>query len=308
MLQQLESNLAADAREHLQFRMFRTLMALEPGTAATPGADWAVADVGPRRIQVLVPCDDAKTYDVIVGQMKKTCAVAPSWNVQYVPCSEGGRLRSYSAALADSSINAVVILQKNILVYQPRFFEFLLDALASADVVGYSGTTRWNRLDWERDDFAVKAKGCLAPSADKKGFWEAQILGDGLEDIQGGMCLLAGDLLAIRPGKAGAVAFDAELLGGNNLLEQVWAYDVAQAGCRLAVHRNLGVVVGDLPTHDNRYLATVRIQVVDRMKFDVLAPLPNDQSMISVPCASTDEALAVVGKYLTVREPEVELA
>jgi hypothetical protein len=305
-VQQLEANPAAEPHEQMQFGLFRSLVEEGLGSASAQADSSSAAWC--RSIQVVRPCDDTETYDTIVAQMRKSCVVPLGTTVRYVRCSEAGLLRAYRTTLGDPAIDMAVLLQRNTMVYGSGFFLSLADALADADVVGYSGATRWVRLDWERDDFSVKAKGYVAPSGEKSGFWEAHLIGEGHEAVQRGMCVLAAEVLAIRRGRACAVDFDEALVGGNGLLEQMWTHEAFLAGCRLAVHRNLGVMIGRLPL-DGKYLANVRLHVASRMKFDALALLPWDNMTISTPCATREEALAVLARYLApVRSPSFEPA
>ena len=273
-----------------------TPMPLAPRTGEQPTR--GMVGGKPRKARCIIPCNDADDYRAIVQHLTKTCLPTAGWEIAFVRCDEMARARVYQTALQDGEVEAVLFLRKNVAVLSPRFFLDILQALEMADVVGYGGGLRWTRFDWSNDDFSQRAWGLLSPSGEKPGLLDVNVSGLGREVLLMGAAMLAGDCMAVRAGRQDYPAFDPDLLEGGELLEQMWSYQAGRAGLRLAIHRNLGIFAGLQDIWNDKYAATVRLQLVEKMGFDVF-DLQRDTFTLTMPCRSVDEGLAVMDCYLS---------
>ena len=249
------------------------------------------------RLYCLIPCDDLSRFDVMCKQLQSICLPVPGWEIIYERCEERQRVAAYRAVCARSDINALLLLQKNIDIYQPLFFQEIIAALKKYDVVGYAGATRWKILDWTTDAFEHKAGGFMTASAEKSGFVEVMLLGTEKSRLQDGMALLDGGLLAMNRAALSLADCDNDLLGAETLLEQMWSYAIQCAGGKLAVHRGLGVMVRQEISLDRRYWAAVRTEIAEKREFDLFEMQRSDMAFVSIPASCIEQAVAIFDMY-----------
>lgn len=249
------------------------------------------------RLCCLIPCDDLSRFEIMCKQLQSICLPVLGWEIIYERCEEHQRVAAYRAACARSDINVLLLLQKNIDIYEPLFFQELVTALEKYDVVGYAGATRWKILDWTTDAFEFKAGGFMIPSTEKIGFFEVMLLGAGKLCLQDGIAVLDGGLLAMNRAALSLADCDANLLGAETLLEQMWSYKIQCAGGKLAVHRNLGVMVRQEISLDRRYCASVRTEIAEKHKFDLFQMKNPDMAFVSIPTSSIKQAIEILNVY-----------
>lgn len=249
------------------------------------------------RLRCLIPCDDPARFSAIRDRMQLLCLPLPGWEIIYERCEERQRVAAYRTACGRVDIDALLLLQKNIDIHQPLFFREIVSALQDHDVVGYAGATRWAKLDWATDAFEHKACGFMIASTEKPGFVEMMLLGEQRARLQGGMAVLDGGLLAMNRTALSLVDCDADLLGAETLLEQVWSHSIQCAGGKLAVHRGLGVMVRqDIPL-DRRYWAAVRTEIADDCAFDLFDMQRSDMAFVSMPASCAEQAVVIIDMY-----------
>lgn len=280
-----------DEFDRLQVRLYRACLDTED-----PGAREAQPGSGERRMLFVVPCDSRPQFELQRQQIEECCECPPGWSLAFERCGENDRIPAYQAALARSDAAVVVLLQKSVQIHQPRFVAHVAEALEQADVVSCAGALRWARLDWRLDEFAHKAGGFLAPSSERKEMVEVHLHGLGTDPVVPGMVILDGALLAVRPRPA-APAFDAALLGCEMLLEEAWSHAASQAGWRLAVHRNLGVLLDKDVELDGSNRAEARLHCNSQHGWDPYEPLRDDLASLSAPVATATCAVAVCDTY-----------
>lgn len=248
------------------------------------------------RLHCLIPCDDPIRFEAMCEQMQAFCMPIPGWDITYECCDEQQRVAVYHAVHGRSDIDVLLLLQKNIDVHQPLFFQEIVAALQDYDVVGYAGAKQWTMLDWITDAFEHKAAGFLTASSEKSGFLELMLVGGGGR-VLGDMAVLDGGLLAINRAALSLADCNADLLGAETLLEQVWSHAIQCAGGKLAVHRGLAVMVRQDVPLDRRYWAEVRTEIAERREFDLFAMQRPDFSFVSMPVSGAELAVAILNKY-----------
>ncbi|MBA2962911.1 MULTISPECIES: hypothetical protein [Ramlibacter] len=284
-----------DAFDQAQLRLYRTCAVVMDGTADIPVA--GSRDGG--AMHILVPCDSAERFEVIRRQVENTCVLPTGSTLTFTRCDESRRLGAYRRVLSGPVGAVVVLLQKNVEIHQPRFLVHLLEGLEAADCVGSSGAKRWVRLDWRAEAFDQKAGGFLAPSSEKEGLNDLHVLGLGSEPLVGGMAVLDGAVLAMRAGPGIAGGFDDNLLGCETLLEEAWTHALARGGKRLAVHRNLGVLLAGGIELDASNRSEARMECARQMLFSPFEQPRDDHTSLSTPIASTAEGVQVADAYFT---------
>ena len=278
--------------DQCQVRLYQAWSAEPSLTAAPVVAPWPATG----RLHCLIPCDDLVRFDAMREQMQALCLPVPGWNTTYERCDEHQRVAAYRAIRDRSDIDIVLLVQKNIDIHQPAFFQEIVTTLQNHDVVGYAGATRWAMLDWISDAFEHKAGGFMTTSSEKPGFVELSLLGGGLARVQGGMAVLDGGLLAINRVALSLADCDADLQGAETLLEQAWSHAIQCAGGKLAVHRGLGVMVQQAPL-DRRYWAAVRTEIAECHSFDLFTRQRSDLAFVSIPASGTAQAVAILDRY-----------
>jgi predicted O-linked N-acetylglucosamine transferase (SPINDLY family) len=253
----------------------------------------------PVRMRLLVSCDDHGRFEAVAAQLRAVCELPAGWSWRFDRVGESSRAAAYAQALADADADLLVFLQKNVEIHQRGFLRHLADALAESDVVSCAGARRWSRLDWRADGFEHKAGGFLSPSSERRHHHEVHVLGGGAKAIVPGMAILDGAVLALRPSALRAAApFDEEMLGCEALMEEHWVHGLGQAGVRLAVHRNLGVLLTPSVDLDAGNRVEARMHCAAKMAFEPFEHLDEDHSSLSVPVRTPAEGVATLARYL----------
>jgi len=285
---------ATDAFDCLQIRLYQACLAPRAPSAATLPA-------APQRVRVVVPCNSPQQFDAQCAAIREILVIPQGWDVRYERCSEEERAPAYRAALHDTATDIVLILQKSVEIHHPFLLNEVALALAGHDIVGVLGAARWSRMDWREDKFELKAGGYLMPANEKAGLTELQLVGPGTAVCVSDMAILDGSFLAARAGALRDIDFDDAMEGGEMVMEEAWTHAASMAGKRLAVHRNLGVMIDQEMTLDASNRSEARMRCVDVMGFDsfdtphddnlaVSAPLPDEASAVAACCAYFDQA------------------
>lgn len=291
-LDRLRSTSGGDAQEQMQAALFDAV--LRESKTHHAAAATVPAQALPR-ITCVIPCDLETVYQSLVGRLQ---CLEGAESVRFVRSREGLRIDEYRKALAAPDTDIVVLLQKNIQIHNPAFFLEIARTLETADVVGFSGSRRWDRLDWRLDEFSRRTCGYTTPCGERPDFSEIRIAGAGTARIDKSIAVLEGYLLAVRPRKVRSIEFDSDLLEAESLLEEAWSHAAGKAGARLAVHRGLGVFLDTSVDMPRDYLVAARLSVVQNMKFDVFSTVRNDGSFLQAPCADAGEGFSAIDRYL----------
>lgn len=251
-----------------------------------------------RHILVLIPCDSVERFNSMQLQVQSICECPQGWSVVYRRCNEAGRIAAYTTALNDDSIDVLVMAQKNLEIHNPLFFVEVATALETCDVVGLAGATRWSRMYWRSDAFACKAAGFLLSSSERAGYVEVQWLGFGAGSLIGNMAVLDGSLLAVNPKRLRTVEFDEEIVSAVLLLEEDWTHTAYQSGLKLAVHRNLGILIDQSIALDARYHSAGRVRCAEKLGFDPFAVIKDDHMLVSAPVGTAAQAVRVCNLFL----------
>jgi hypothetical protein len=255
-----------------------------------------------RHILMLIPCDSVERFNSMQLQVQSICGCPSGWSVVYLRCNEADRIAAYTTALNDDAIDVLVMAQKNLEIHNPLFFVEAAKALETCDVVGLAGATRWSRMYWRSDAFACKAAGFLLASSEIAGFFEVQWLGFGAGALVHDMAVLDGSLLAVNPKRLHTVEFDEKIISAVQLLEEDWTHTAYQAGLKLAVHRNLGVLIDKSIALDARYHSAGRVRCAEKLGFDPFAVIKDDHILLSAPVDTADAAVRVCQAFSEMKQ------
>ena len=297
---QLDAMHIDDPIDQLQVEFFKAVLA----SSERPERPAAAAEQPPLRIRWLVPCDNLDQFQALKHLVLSNCVVPAGSTLTVTRVDESRRIAAYRAALADvAGADITVFMQKNIELHRSDLFAALGSALDEADIVGFSGASHWRRLDWRLDAFEVKTAAFCISAADQSGFQELQWLGLDRRELVPGMAVLDGGLFAVAhralascPGLG--ELFDEALVSSEVLLEEDWIHSAHQAGCRLAVHRNLGVLVRTEVDLDARYRQAARIHQATKLEFKAFDMLKDDRIAVTAPVVDTAEAIHALSHML----------
>lgn len=284
-----------DSFDAMQLRLYQACLSAAHGVpAVTP-----VVITG-QKLVVLIPCDDVDYYQAMEMRLRALCQVPEGCVVSYVRCSEQTRILQYEKWLSSDDVDVLIIMQRVVEIVNPNFYIDLLTALNDCDVVGVAGATRWTRSNWRGDQFEVKSAGFLTESTEVVGQLELQCLGVSDGVLVGAQAVLDGVMLALRPLPT-LPEFESELTLLNWTLEEDWSHQLSKAGLRLAVHRNLGVLVHGTPPQDRSlgYPGLQRLQ--EKYNFPLFAGDRDDGMVLSAPVSDAAEGLSVMRRFC---EPE----
>ncbi len=250
-----------------------------------------------QRLIVLIPCDDIDYFQAIEMRMRSLCRVPVGCSVSYIRCPEQTRGRHYKKWLKAGEADVLLIMQRVVEIVNPDFYAEVLGALLDVDVVGVAGATRWTQRHWRGDKFEVKTAGFLTESRESDGFFELQCLGVSEGVVVSGQSVLDGVMLALRPKAVSHASFDDELALLNWAMEEDWAHDAGKAGARLAVHRNLGVLVHEMPPRDRRqgYPGMLRLQ--EKYNFPLFQMERDDGMVLTVPLVDSNQSIGVMQNF-----------
>lgn len=249
------------------------------------------------RITVVIPCEDENYFDAMSTRMREKCLVPDGWSVTYVRCDQPTRGRTYKNLLKNNGVDVLLIMQRVVEVVSPTFYLRLLDSLDSHDVVSVAGANRWVRSHWRGDKFEFKSAGFFVESSEQSGFLELQCLGVGKGLLVGGQSILDGVLLAVRVASVSIFDFDDELGAAGWALEEDWTHAVGRAGARLAVHRNLGVLLRSVSQVDRSQLYPGLLRLQEKYKFPLFSDDREDGMVLSLPLEDVSVGLTIMDKF-----------
>ncbi|MDD4927366.1 MAG: hypothetical protein PHF58_12800 [Methylotenera sp.] len=281
-----------DSFDKMQVQLYRSCCAAEENQPSQP----ATSDV--KHFHILIPCDESDRFDEMCSQIKASCFCPNEWIITYERCNESTRITAYESALMFMNFDILILIQKNISLHNPLFFIEINKALDESDMVGFAGAKCFKRIDWRSDVFQSKAAGFLVPSSEINGFVEIQCLGIDPGTLVSDMQVLDGSLLALKRSNVNIMFFDKELISAETILEEDWVHTCFQAGLRLNVHRNLGVMVDQKIELDSKYRSTGRMHFADKHGFDPFLMLKDDNMMVSAPVTNVNEAIKIMNIFL----------
>lgn len=231
-------------------------------------------------ITVLIPCDDSGRFAAMRNHMTESCRIPLGWSVRYIQCQAEGRGGVYDNSIRDGVSSVLVIMQPNVKILLKSFFERVLAGLSCADVIGVAGAKRWVRSHWRGDKFGQKCAGFFTEGG---GHLWLQCLGDDDAQIVSGQRVLEGALLAVNCKTVSFADFDPELAAAGWAMEEDWSFGAAERGARLAVHRNLGVLIAAQPEQDSRQRYPGLLRLQEKYQFPLFQGDVDDGMMLSVP-------------------------
>jgi protein O-GlcNAc transferase len=258
-----------------------------PDTVGKPG----------KRILVIISTDDLLEFARLQAQFTAVCTLPEGCDIRYERSAEKMRAKAYQEF--DSSVaDVLLILHKNVTVYQETFLQNVLDALDECDVVGFAGAMRWSRINWRRDAFQKKAAGFLIASSEAENCFELQWFGETTQTLEYGAAVLDGSVMALNAAACTPMLVDDELADGGLLLEETWSHDLYKNGRRVAVHRNLGVLIDrnavvNAPNH-----AEAQMHVANKYGFDPVHDHQDDYTVLSTIFNGLEEAQLVMQEFV----------
>lgn len=284
---------SADLFDSQQLALLRASLDADiDASASLPLSESRGASTG--SILVLIPCDDSERFTAMRAHLTALCCVPSGWNVTYQSCAVDQRHRAYKQLLSNDKHSVLLVMQRNVEVLSDCFYEQVISGMSYQDILGLAGAARWGRSHWRGDKFDLKAAGFIVES---DGLLRLQCLGVAGGDVLGGQQVLDGVMLAINWDVLNYADFDEDLIQTGWAMEEDWSHMASQRGARLAVHRNLGVMVRDLPEIDAqiRYPGLLRLQ--EKYKFQLFDEESDDDMMLSVPVLNVSHCMKTMRAF-----------
>lgn len=288
--EQLRQEPIADEFDRLQASLYGLHLRAPAASKPRPAPTLAVA---PKRVCVLVVSEDEQQYRACTAALLHRCPVPPDWEVQTLRCDPQRRHQTYGQVARTPNLDMALILHPHVLPWRPDLLVTLADAIGQHDIVGFFGCNRWDRPDWRGDQFARKAAGFSVPCAEAGGMIDLLWLGATPGAMVGGMAVLDGGLLAVRPEMLLTCTAEPDLEVNLPLYEEVWTHLAYRAGHRLAVHRALGLEVRPASNPGEQALPTALRAAADRLGLDPFGPLDADGLYLALPLEDMEQACAV---------------
>lgn len=289
----------SDRFDAMQLRLYQVCLSIDQGAPV-----FSPVVIKEQKLVVLIPCDDVDYFQAMEMRLRALCVVPEGCVVSYVRCAEKKRIQQYEKWLSSEELDVLIIMQRVVEIVNPNFYTDLLTALTDCDVVGVAGATRWTRSNWRGDHFEVKAAGFLTESTEAVGQLELQCLGVSDGVLVAGQAVLDGVMLALRPLPT-FPEFESDLTLLNWTLEEDWSHELNKVGLRLAVHRNLGVLVHGTPSQERSlgYPGLQRLQ--EKHNFPLFASDRDDGMVLSTPVSDAAEGLSVMRRFCEPEAPRV---
>lgn len=256
-----------------------------------------------KSLAVVIVCSDDTKYTLIKDHIQQTCKKVDGIAIQYYQCYEENRWTAYRQHLFDRDEDAMIIIQKNMEVFNKDLFADLVFALDQFDIVGIGGARNWDRIDWRHSPSGNKAISYMIPSGEAESFYEINYAGQDLTLMVGNLAVLDGNFLAIK--KAGLrsldpfVLFDPMLEGGGTLLEEYFTHAAYKLDLALGVHQNLGIVFDWRMSMAYKHQREARWQIAQYLSYDLFLELEENRSTISIPVVSAEVGMKILGHFLT---------
>jgi len=126
---------------------------------------------------------------------------------------------------------------------------------------------------------------------------DVHIAGDMEGALVPGAVVLDGKFLAFRPAAVRGIALDEDLYDTLSLAEEDWTNRLHATGLRLAIHRNLGILVPSAQSPVVPFITQGQKQLLQRLGLDPLALTIRNYESISAPLVDAHVAQVTLNKY-----------
>lgn len=285
----------------MQLRMLQAYVKSQNGRELLKLHETTKLNSSIRSLTILIVCDDDARYSVLKDRIQTVCKPVDGISIHYEQCSDENRWKSYRKHLIDEEVDAMVIVQKNMDVFNPRFFAEIVQAFEQFDIVSIGGARCWDRIDWRHSPNYNKAISYIIPSGEAEGFYEINYAGQDLTSVVGNFAVLDGNFLAIKKAKLRSIdpfiLFDPMLEGGGTLLEEYFTHAAFRANLRLGVHQNLGVIFDWRIPMTSPHQGEARWQIAQQMSFDPFVELEENRTTISIPVISVEAGMKILSHF-----------
>lgn len=254
-----------------------------------------------KSLAVVIVCSEDTRYAFIRDRIQATCKKLDCLTINFYQCYEENRGRTYRQHIYDSDDDAMIIIQKNMDVFNKDLFTDIALALDQFDIVGMGGARIWDRIDWRHSPSENKAISYIIPSGEAEDFFEINYSGENLTTLVGNLAILDGNFLAIKKIRLRSIdpflLFDPMLEGGGILLEEYLTYAAYKANLKLGVHQNLGVILDWRMPMLYKYEREARWHLTQKLSYDPFLELQENRSTISIPVPSVATGMEVMNYF-----------
>lgn len=285
----------------LQFRMLQAYLESKIGVGPIKRHETTKSTPGISSIALLIVCDDDARYAALKDRIQTVCEPIDGITIYYKQCSEENRWKSYRKHLLDEEVDAMVIVQKNMDVCNPRLFADIIHGFEQFDIISIAGARCWDRIDWRHSPNFNKAISYIIPSGEAEDFYEINYAGQDLTPLVGNLAVLDGNFLAIKKAKLRSlnpfILFDPMLEGGGTLLEEYFTHAAFSTNLTLGVHQNLGVIFDWRIPMSSPHQGEARWQIAQQMSFDPFLELEESRTTISIPVVSAEAGMEILSHF-----------
>lgn len=291
-IDQIQSFMPADIFDARQLQLYQAMRQSAPEVVIGTATDFS------GKLHCIIPCNQIERYNSISSKLHHINSSGSNYNITITQCSEENKIDHYRALKKIDGSDVILILQKNIDIVNPNFFDMILCGLSNCDVLGFSGATRYVQTNWKNDLFEFKIGSSIVTSNENPDFFELQFLGPSKETMESGAALLHGGLIACKANLFQQIDFDENLSSADCLMEEFWTHKIFLQGNTLGVHQNLGVNLRSDNPLDSKHIAASKMRIADQLSFNPLDFNFNEDSILTIPVKSINEALKISAKFL----------
>lgn len=233
-----------------------TLLALLSLTPDTPAQSPAATDPGfPRFPLSVITCSNDDTQ--FASMAESYGRALAGWPHEIVRIADATSLaEGYTRGAARAKGEVLMFTHDDVEILAPDFGNRLARRLSDCDVLGIAGATRASGPGWPFAGWPYLHGSVIYPAENGQGYHVTVY--SRTAPLARGIRVMDGVFLAMRREVAVSIGWDAETCDGFHGYDVDFTLRAAQAGLRLAVASDLGVVHRSYGDFDERWAATAR--------------------------------------------------
>lgn len=254
-----------------------------------------------KTIAILVITDNKKIFEEKKNEIQSKTEIPSQVKLEIIQTPKGLRHKKILKNIQNEK-TATIIIHETISLINRYFFFNIIKQLKTNDIISFGGARKWERIDWQRSEATNKMSCVIIPSGEKSGFYEINITGNNRIMTQTNQSVLNGNFLAIKGNKLyeshQTELFEPALGNGGPIMEEYFSYKAKTIlEMKLAVSADTGVIFNWQTQNDFEFVSEARWLLVELMNFKPLDDYDDDNSSISIPIPSVEDALNTIGYY-----------
>lgn len=288
-----------DPLDLIQIQLLKAVIAAS-SDGESPIQNWSPpqkSDAALLKITIFVVSSDDE-FNSIVARISAICITPTNSRVSFKWCNHENKRHSLHSAIRDQDTDIAIWISNNIYICTEDFFQRIIQGLQCCDLLGFAGSTIYDRIDWRLCQVEHRVGSYLTPSGEKNNAFDLVVCGTGLNTLTPNMAILDGSLFAFSLEslrKKPELAPDEFLESADVMMEEDIIHQCYRHGLRLAAAPALGILKDWRIQLPNKHLGEARSHLAQKLNFDVFGDLVEDRTVFSAPVASTQKGLMAQG-------------